>query len=93
MGWASSERVSACLELAGAPGKGTITPKGRSRVDPAAIVAYLAQHPSSSGEHIAKALGTDTKTLRPTMKGLIAAGKARTKGKARGMRYFAVGAK
>ena len=84
--------VAACLKLAGAaPSTDTLIPRQRGpRVDPESVVAYLAEHPGSSGEDIAKALGTDTKTLRPTAKKLIEAKRVKTKGKARGMRYFAV---
>ncbi len=85
--------VAACLELAGAAaGNGILVPQQRgARVDPEAVLSYLADNPASSGEDIAKALGTDTRTLRPTVKKLIEAKRVKTKGRARGMRYSAVG--
>ena len=86
--------IAACLKLAGAaPDVGTLVPQPRRpRVDPESVVVYLDDNPGSSGEDIAKALGTDTKTLRPTVKKLIEAKRVKTKGKARGMRYSVVGA-
>ena len=84
--------LAACLELSGASAPRTGGSGARSpAVEPKAILAHLAKHPGSSGEDIAAALGTDTKGLRPTMKKLIDAGQVRTKGKARGMRYFPAG--
>jgi len=81
--------LTACLELAGvSPDKGTLVSQRAARVEPEAVVSYLKSHPGSSGEDIAKALGTDTKTLRPAMRKLLEAGQAKSKGKARGMRYF-----
>ena len=44
---------------------------------------------ASSGEEVARALGCDTKSLRPVMKQLIAGKRVKAKGKARGMRYTA----
>ena len=80
--------LGACLKLAGVtPDKGTLVPQRGPRVEPEAVLDYLANHPGSSGEDVASALGTDTKGLRPTMKKLIAAKQVKTKGKARGMRY------
>ena len=80
--------LTACLELSGAR-----LPRGGggrrvSSVEPQAILDYLDKHPGSSGEDVASALGTDTRGLRPTMKKLIEAGQVKTKGRARGMRYF-----
>ena len=85
--------LAACLRLSGAGGTSvTLTPRKAVEVAPEAIVAYLAEHPASSGEDVSRALGCDTKSLRPTMKKLIAQKRVKTKGKARGMRYTAVGA-
>ena len=82
--------LTASLKAAGAPASaGTLTPRRTVEVAPEAIVAYLAEHPGSSGEEVSKALGCDTKSLRPTMKKLIAAKRVKAKGKARGMRYSA----
>ena len=82
--------LAACLSLAGGDAAAsTLTPHARVSVEPESIVAYLASNPGSSGEDVAKALGCDTKTLRPAMKKLIADKRVKTKGKARGMRYTA----
>jgi hypothetical protein len=80
--------LAACLAMSG------VTPKGRAarsvagaHVDPAAVLAYLRNNPGSGGEQVADAMGTDTKTLRPVMKQLIADGAVAARGKGRGMRY------
>ncbi|MCE9595636.1 MAG: hypothetical protein K8S98_15720 [Planctomycetes bacterium] len=52
------------------------------------LLEHVRVHPGQRGEEIAAALGTDTTTMRPAMKKLIAAGAVRTTGKNRGMRYF-----
>ena len=62
----------------------------RPREEPGSVEAHHAEHPGSCGEDVANALGTDTKTLRPTVKELIAAKRLKTKGKARGMQYATV---
>lgn len=79
--------LSACLNLVGAGDKSVLTPERRARVEPRAVVDYLSVHPGSSGEDIARALATDTKTLRPTIKKLIDAGEVKANGRARGTRY------
>ena len=85
----------ACLELRGAAVPAAArAPRGpraasRRRIEPAAVLAYLAAHPSSNGEELAKALGTDTQALRPVLKELIDAGEVKAKGRARGTRYSA----
>jgi hypothetical protein len=53
------------------------------------LLEHVRAHPGQRGEEIAAALGTDTTTMRPPMKKLIAANSVRTTGKNRGMRYFA----
>jgi hypothetical protein len=53
------------------------------------LLEHVRAHPGQRGEEIAAALGTDTTTMRPPMKRLIAANSVRTTGKNRGMRYFA----
>jgi hypothetical protein len=45
-------------------------------------------HPGQRAEEIASALGTDTYSMRPSIKKLIEAREVRTEGKNRGMRYF-----
>jgi hypothetical protein len=82
--------LTACLKLVGADDKSVLTPQRRSQVEPRAVVDYLAKHPGSSGEDVAKALATDTKSLRPAIKRLIDAGEVKANGRARGTRYFAV---
>ncbi len=54
------------------------------------LLAYVRNNPAQRGEHIAAALGTDTDTMRPVMKRLIADGKVATAGQRRGMTYAAV---
>lgn len=51
------------------------------------LLEYVRSHPGSRGEEIAAALATDTTTIRPVMKKLIAAGKVTTEGQKRGMTY------
>lgn len=79
--------LGACLQLGGVP----VAPTTRSAnsVDIEAIHAFVQKNPGQRGEHIAAALGTDTKALRSSMKRLIEEGKVRTKGERRGMQYYA----
>ncbi len=76
--------MSACLAMNGA-----VIPSsdGAAGIDPKAVLTYLRNNPGSSGEQVAGAMDTDTKTLRPVMKRLIADGEVATMGKRRGMRY------
>ena len=89
--------LSACLGL-----NGVVVPQGstakttggrRSRGDVGdlteRLLDYVARNPGRRGEHIAAEIGTDTLTMPPPMKKLIAAGKVRTTGQRRGMAYFA----
>jgi len=57
---------------------------------PAQILAHLRDQPAQRSEQIASALGTDTATLRPVLKRLIADGKVETEGQKRGMTYSLV---
>jgi hypothetical protein len=52
------------------------------------LLSHVKAHPGQRGEEIAAALGTDTYSMRPSMKKLIEAREVRTEGKNRGMRYF-----
>jgi len=81
--------LSACMQL-----KGVLVPQsgnGRSSgsVSAEAILSYVQKNPGQRGEHIAAALGTDTRALRGPMKQLIEERKVRTKGLRRGMQYWA----
>ena len=82
--------LTACLKLAGVADKGVLSPQRREQVEPKAVVDYLLKHPGSSGEDVARALATDTKSLRPTIKKLVEAGDVKANGRARGTRYSAV---
>lgn len=53
-----------------------------------ALLAHVKRNPGQRGEEIASALGTDTRTMRPTMRRLIDGGKVRTEGRNRGTSYF-----
>ena len=84
--------LAACLAMNGAsPGKGVLTPARRAaaKVDPGAVLAFLKDHPGSSSEQVSQAVGSDAATLRPVLKGLIADGAVKARGKARGTRYAA----
>ncbi len=52
-----------------------------------ALLAHVQSHPGQRGEQIAAALGTDTDSMRPVMKRLIANGQVVTEGQRRGMTY------
>ena len=51
------------------------------------LLQYVRSHPGQRGEEIASALATDSGTIRPVMKRLIADGKITTEGARRGMTY------
>src|SRR5262245_51475444 len=53
------------------------------------LLEYVRNHPGQRGEEIAAAMATDSSTIRPVMKKLIAAGKVTTEGQKRGMTYSA----
>lgn len=86
--------LSACLQLKGV----TLTPKGSSpkrmvrggAIDPDALLAYVRNNPGQRGEQISAALGTDSTSMRPVMKQLIADRRVKTQGERRGMVYSAV---
>ncbi len=81
----------ACLAVQGitVPSSNGKVRRGASAVDASALLAQIQQHGGQRGEEIAKALGTDTTTMRPVMHKLIAEKKVRTRGERRGMQYFA----
>lgn len=88
--------LSACLQLHGITakpnGRGTVMPRTRgiANVDENQLLDYIQSHPGQRGEEIASALGTDTKTMRPTVRKLIDDRRVKTKGQARGMQYYPV---
>jgi hypothetical protein len=53
------------------------------------VLTYLRNNPGSSGEQVSAAMGTDTASLRPVLKELIAEGQVEATGKGRGTRYAA----
>jgi predicted ArsR family transcriptional regulator len=57
---------------------------------PDLLLTYLRANPGQRAEQIAAALGTDSRTLRPAMKRLTAAGKVRSAGQKRSTTYTAV---
>ena len=76
--------------------RGTLTPRPRAavgRVDAERVHAYLREHPGARAEDMSAALGTDSAGLRPALKELREAGRARTEGKARATRYYAASSK
>ena len=58
-------------------------------IDELAIIAFVQKNPGQRAEHIAAALGTDSKAIRGLMRQLIAERRIRTKGERQGMQYWA----
>lgn len=86
--------LAECLDQSGAIQPASRSPRGRSSANSAelsdALLAYVRNNPGQRGEQIAAALETDSGTLRPVMKRLIAEGKVETEGQKRGMTYSVV---
>jgi predicted ArsR family transcriptional regulator len=59
----------------------------RATIERDDLMAYISAHPGQRGAEIAEALGTDTISMRPTMKRLIEEGKIKAQGRARAMTY------
>jgi len=80
-----------CLAVQGVtvPSSNEKVRRGAAAIDASALLAHIQQHSGQRGEQIAKALGTDTTTMRPVMHKLIAEKKVKTRGERRGMQYFA----
>src|SRR5688572_20148442 len=80
--------LAACLAMNGASaGKGTLKPRRATArptatIDPGAVLTYLKNNPGSSGEQVAEEMATDTATLRPVLRELIASGAVTASGKA-----------
>jgi hypothetical protein len=77
----------------GASPRGVLTPArrgaGRTAVDADSVLTYVRNNSGSSGEQIAREVGTDTATLRPVMRKLIEAGEVKATSQKRGTRYAA----
>jgi hypothetical protein len=80
--------LSACLSVQGVSVPVGIGAVRRGDLD-AALLMHIKTHSGQRGEEIAKALGTDTTTMRPAMHRLISENKIKTKGERRGTQYFA----
>ena len=86
--------LSACLGTRDSASRGERTRirRSASEIEDLAdtLLNYVRGNPGQRGEQIAAALATDTNTIRPVMKRLIADGKVETEGQRRGMTYSAV---
>jgi len=77
-------------EIAEVPAAGRRRRRGSAPDDLAeTLLAYVRSQPGQRGEQMSAAIGTDTTTMRPVMKRLIADGKVETEGQKRGMTYSA----
>jgi hypothetical protein len=62
--------------------------KPSGKFDADSVLTYVRNNPGQRGEDLAAAFATDTATLRPILKALVADGKVRAEGERRWMRYF-----
>jgi hypothetical protein len=85
--------LTACLALAAATPQATQMRQPRRSAGVAseeALLSHVRMNPGRRGEEIAAALGSNAQAVRPVMRRLITAGKIRTQGRARAMRYATV---
>lgn len=87
--------LGACLSLNGVTARatrGVLVPRARpsANVGANAVLAYVTANPGARGEHIAAALGTDTKTILPVIHRPIDEGRIRAPRMARETTYVAV---
>jgi len=87
---AARATLGECLGVAKAEGGRVRRSSGEISNLGDALLIYVRNNPGQRGEEIAAAMATESVTIRPVMKKLIAVGKVETKGQRRGMTYAAV---
>lgn len=84
--------LAAVLGLNGAEPSSESGTRMRGAARPArtrSVLRHVQDNPACRCEDIARALGADTKAVSPVLKRLREEGRVRSKGQARGTRYFA----